>query len=176
LTDGQGPPVSEPNLRPIDPRVEIGHIHLKTADVDRVLEFYVGVLGFDVVTRWPEAAFVSAGGYHHHLAFNTWQSAGGGPPAPGTTGLFHVAIRYPTRAALGDALRRLREADWPLDGATDHGVSEALYLRDPDENGVELYWDRPREQWPKDERGKLAMYNAPLDLRSLLAEAESGNH
>jgi catechol 2,3-dioxygenase len=172
LTDG-APPVSEPNLRPLDPRVDVGHVHLKTADIDRVLEFYVGILGFDVVTRWDSAAFISAGGYHHHLGFNTWSSAGGSPPPPGTTGLFHVAIRYPTRAALGDALRRLREADWPLDGATDHGVSEALYVRDPDENGVELYWDRPAEQWPKDEHGKLTMYNAPLDLASLLAEADA---
>lgn len=175
MTEDQAPAVSEPNPRPLDSRVDIGHVHLKTADIDRVLEFYVGILGFDVVTRWREAAFVSAGGYHHHLAFNTWQSAGGSPPPPGTTGLFHVAIRYPTRAALGDALRRLHEAGWPVDGATDHGVSEALYLRDPDQNGVELYWDRPREQWPRDDQGKLTMYNAPLDLRSLLAEAEAAS-
>src|SRR5919202_3461599 len=154
--------------RPIDPGVDIGHAHLKTADIDRVYDFYVGILGFDVVFRRPEALFLSAGGYHHHLGFNTWESRGGSPPPPGTTGLYHVAIRYPTRAALGDALRRLVEAGWPIDGASDHGVSEAIYLRDPDGNGVELYRDRPREEWPRDAAGNLAMVTRRLDLRALL--------
>ncbi len=134
---------------PIDPGVDIGHVHLKVADVDRALEFYCGVLGFELMQRWgADAAFISAGGYHHHIGLNSWSSKGGSPPAPGTTGLFHTAIRYPTRRALADALRRLSEAGWPLEGASDHGVSEALYLSDPDSNGVELYWDRPREEWP----------------------------
>jgi len=155
--------------RPIDSGVDIGHVHLRTADIDRVHDFYVGVLGFDVIARMPDALFVSAGGYHHHLAFNTWQSRGGSPPPPGMTGLYHVAIRYPTRAALGDALRRLDEADWPLDGATDHGSQEALYLRDPDQNGLELYWDRPRAQWPVDAEGQLHFAMARLDLDDLLS-------
>ncbi len=158
--------------RPIDPGVDIGHVHLKVADLDRALAFYVGVLGFELTQRYgAQAAFVSAGGYHHHLGLNTWDSRGGKPPAPGTTGLFHVAIRYPTRAALGDALVRLREAGVPLDGASDHGVSEALYLRDPDGNGVELYWDRPRAAWPRDADGNMAMVTEPLDLRALLRDA-----
>jgi catechol 2,3-dioxygenase len=155
--------------RPIDPGVDVGHVHLRTADIDRVHGFYVGVLGFDVVARMRDALFVAAGDYHHHLAFNTWQSKGGSPPAPGTTGLFHVAIRYPSRAALADALRRLAEAQWPLDGATDHGTHEALYLRDPDRNGLELYWDRPQEQWPLDADGHLGFAMAPLDLDELAA-------
>jgi catechol 2,3-dioxygenase len=158
--------------RPIDPGVDIGHVHLKVADLERALRFYRDVLGFEVQERWGrDAAFLSAGGYHHHIALNTWQSRGGAPPPPGSTGLFHLAIRYPTRAALGDALRRLAEAGVGLDGATDHGVSQALYLRDPDQNGVELYWDRPREDWPRRADGSLAMVNAPLDLRGLLAAA-----
>ena len=157
---------------PIDPRVGIGHVHLKVADLDRALAFYHGVLGFEVMQRMgDQAAFLSAGGYHHHIGLNTWQSRGGGPPAPGTTGLFHVAIRYPDRATLADALRRLVDAGVPLDGAADHGVSEALYLRDPDGNGVELMWDRPREAWPRWPDGTLAMVTEALDLGALLAEA-----
>ena len=135
---------------PIDAGVRIGHVHLKVADIDRALAFYCGVLGFQLMQRiGQQAAFISAGGYHHHIGLNTWESRGGSPPAPGTTGLYHLAILYPTRAALADALRRLIEAEIPLDGASDHGVSEALYLRDPDDNGVELYWDRPQKQWPR---------------------------
>ena len=158
---------------PIDARVDIGHVHLKVADIERSLAFWCGVLGFELQQRWSDqAAFVSAGGYNHHLGLNTWESKGGSPPPPGTTGLYHVAVRYPDRRTLGDALRRLVDARWPIDGASDHGVSEAIYLRDPDGNGVELYRDRPREDWPRpeDERG-VAMFNAPLDLRALLAEA-----
>ncbi len=155
---------------PIDAGVRIGHVHLKVADLGRALDFYVGVLGFELTQRYgPGAAFVSAGGYHHHIGLNTWESLGGAPPPPGTTGLYHVAILYPTRAALGDALRRLVAAGIALDGASDHGVSEALYLRDPDQNGVELYWDRPPAAWPRHEDGSLAMTTARLDLESLLA-------
>lgn len=155
----------------IDPAVRIGHTHLKVADLDRALGFYVGVLGFEIQQIWHgQAAFVSAGGYHHHIGLNTWYSAGGSPPPPGATGLFHHAILYPTRAALADAARRVLDAGIGLDGASDHGVSEALYLRDPDENGVELYWDRPESEWPRGADGGLAMFTAPLDLRSLLAE------
>jgi len=154
----------------IDPGVRIGHVHLKVADLERALDFYHGVLGFEVMQRWgKQAAFLSAGGYHHHIGLNTWESAGGRPPAPGATGLYHLAIIYPTRAALADALRRLIAAGIELDGAADHGVSEALYLRDPDNNGVELYWDKPKEQWPRDEAGKISMYTRPLDLEQLLA-------
>jgi catechol 2,3-dioxygenase len=153
---------------PIDPRVDIGHVHLKVADLERALAFWCGVLGFVLQQRYGRgAAFVSAGGYHHHLGLNTWESAGGTPPPPGHTGLFHVAIRYPTRAALADALRRLDAAGIALDGAADHGVSEALYLRDPDGNGVELYVDRPREAWPRDAEGALAMVTQPLDVERL---------
>ena len=156
----------------IDPRVDIGHVHLKVADLDRALGFYCGVLGFELQQRWNGAAFVSAGGYHHHLGLNTWESAGGTPPPPGHTGLYHVAIRYPDRAQLADALRRLVDARIPLTGASDHGVSEALYLNDPDGNGVELYRDRPEEEWPRPPDGKgVAMGSAPLDLDALLAEA-----
>lgn len=159
------------SLPSIDPRVRIGHVHLKVADIDRSLGFYCGVLGFDLVQRFgPQAAFISAGGYHHHIGLNTWESAGGSPPPPGSTGLYHLAILYPTRALLADALRRLQAAKILLDGASDHGVSEALYLRDPDQNGVELYWDRPPEQWPRAAGGAVAMFTAPLDLRGLLAE------
>jgi catechol 2,3-dioxygenase len=155
--------------RPIDPSVRIGHVHLKVADLERALRFYCGVLGFELQQRFgPGAAFVSAGGYHHHLGLNTWESRGGSPPPPGTTGLYHVAILYPTRAALADALRRLVAASVPLDGASDHGVSEALYLRDPDGNGVELYWDRPADAWPRAADGSVAMYTRPLDLEALL--------
>ncbi len=156
---------------PIDPGVGIGHVHLKVADLDRALHFYRDVLGFQVVQRMgSQAAFLSAGGYHHHLGLNTWESRGGAPPPPGSTGLYHVAIRYPDRRSLADAYRRLEQGGVSLDGAADHGVSEALYLRDPDDNGVELYWDRPREQWPRTPEGALAMYTAPLDLSTLRAE------
>jgi catechol 2,3-dioxygenase len=157
----------------IDPRVDIGHVHLKVADVDRSLAFYIDVLGFEVQQRWgSDAAFISAGGYHHHLGLNSWESRGGTPPPPGTTGLYHVAIRYPTRAALADALRRLIDARIPLTGASDHGVSIALYLNDPDGNGVELYWDRPEEEWPRPADGQgVAMVSDPVDLQALLAEA-----
>jgi catechol 2,3-dioxygenase len=156
----------------IDPRVDIGHVHLKVADLDRALAFYVGVLGFELMQRFgDQAAFVAAGGYHHHLGLNTWESKGGAPPPPGTTGLYHVAIRYPDRKSLADALRRLLDAGVRVDGATDHGVSEALYLRDPDGNGIELYRDRPREEWPRPSDGNgVAMFNAPFDLDALLAE------
>ena len=157
--------------RPIAPGVDIGHVHLKTADIQRVHDFYVGVLGFDVMVRMPDALFLSAGGYHHHLGFNTWESAGGSPPPPGTTGLYHVAIRYPTRAALGDALRRLIDAKWQIDGASDHGTHEALYLRDPDQNGLELAWDRPESEWPRDAEGRLTFERARPDLDDLLAAA-----
>ncbi len=158
---------------PINPGVRIGHVHLKVADIERALAFYCGVLGFDLTQRiGAQAAFISAGGYHHHIGLNTWESRGGSPPAPGTTGLYHLAILYPTRAQLADALRRLIEADIPLEGASDHGVSEALYLRDPDDNGVELYWDRPREQWPRTADGELAMFTHRLDLVDLLKQAE----
>src|SRR4029079_3926017 len=154
---------------PIDPRVRIGHVHLKVADLERALKFYCGVLGFELTQRYGSgAAFSSAGGYHHHIGLNAWESLGGSPPARGTTGLFHLAVLYPTRAALADALRRLSKAGIQLDGASDHGVSEALYLRDPDENGVELYRDRPKEQWPRNSDGSLAMVTARLDLESLL--------
>ena len=157
----------------IDPRVRIGHVHLKVADLERSLMFYCGVLGFEITQRYGrQAAFVSAGGYHHHIGLNTWESLGGSAPAPGTTGLYHVAILYPTRRSLADALRRVHAAGIPLEGASDHGVSEALYLRDPDDNGVELYWDRPRELWPADAKGELAMFTRPLDLADLLREPE----
>jgi catechol 2,3-dioxygenase len=157
---------------PINPGVRIGHVHLKVADLERALGFYCGVLGFELMQRMQGAAFISAGGYHHHIGLNIWESAGGSPPFMGTTGLYHVAILYPTRPQLADALRRLIEAGIPLEGASDHGVSEALYLRDPDDNGVELYWDRPKEQWPRSADGKLAMYTHRLDLTGLLREAE----
>jgi catechol 2,3-dioxygenase len=159
--------------RPIAAGADIGHVHLKTADLDRVHAFYVGVLGFDVVARMPDALFVSAGGYHHHLAFNTWHSRGGSPPPETATGLYHVAIRYPSRAALGDALRRLIDAHWPLDGANDHGTHVALYLSDPDRNGLELYWDRPPAEWPVDASGHLEFTGRRPDLDALLAEAKS---
>src|SRR5204863_5206041 len=157
----------------IDPGADIGHVHLKVSDIERALEFYRDVLGFEVMQRWGEdAAFVSAGGYHHHIGLNTWESKGGPPPPPGTTGLYHVAIRYPSRAALGDALRRLVESGIALDGASDHGVSEAIYLHDPDGNGIELYHDRPQEDWPRDRDGSVAMFTRPLDLQALLREAQ----
>ncbi len=156
-------------VQPIDPRVTIGHVHLKVADLERALNFYCGVLGFELQQRFgSQAAFISAGGYHHHIGLNTWESAGGSPPPPRCTGLYHLAIFYPTRATLADALRRLMQAGVELDGAADHGVSEALYLRDPDGNGVELYLDRPPEQWPRTPTGELAMFTRALDLAALL--------
>ena len=156
----------------IDPRTEIGHVHLKVSDLERAVAFYSGVLGFEVTHRIGQsAAFLSAGGYHHHIALNTWESQDGGPPAPGTTGLYHFAVRYPERASLADALRRLREAGISLEGASDHGVSEALYLRDPDGNGVELYWDRPRAEWPRNADGTIRIITARLDVDALLAAA-----
>ncbi len=162
------------NAEPIDPGVDIGHVHLKVADIDRALEFYCGVLGFELQQRLgDEAAFVSAGGYHHHIGLNTWYSKGGSPPPPHSTGLFHVAIRYPSRRALAGALRRLSAAGVALSGASDHGVSEALYLQDPDGNGIEFYWDRPREEWPRPAGGEgVAMVTRPLDLPDLLAELD----
>ncbi len=161
-----------PKTIPIDPKVRIGHVHLKVADLDRALKFYCGVLGFELTQRFgSQAAFISAGGYHHHIGLNTWESAGGSPPPPGTTGLYHVAILYPTRALLADAVRRVLAAGIELEGASDHGVSEAIYLRDPDGNGVELYRDRPQEQWPRSADGGVAMFTHPLDLDGLLKEA-----
>lgn len=155
----------------IDPRVQIGHVHLKVADIDRALEFWCGVLGLELTSRLgSQAAFVSAGGYHHHIGLNTWESFGGSPPQRGATGLYHVALLYPDRASLADALRRVLAADISLEGASDHGVSEAIYLRDPDQNGVELYCDRLREEWPKGPDGELQMGTWPLDLAALLAE------
>lgn len=162
---------TEPARPPIDPAVTIGHVHFKVADLERALAFYSGVLGFEVTQRYGrDAVFLSAGGYHHHLGLNVWESRGGKPPAAGTTGLFHAAILYPTRAALADALRRLIAHGIPLDGASDHGVSQALYLHDPDGNGLELYWDRPRAEWPHQPDGRLNMGTGPLDLDELLAQ------
>jgi catechol 2,3-dioxygenase len=161
---------TRPTPNPIAAGVRIGHVHLKVADLDRALGFYCGVLGFELIQRYgAQAAFISAGGYHHHIGLNTWESLGGSPPPPGSTGLFHTAILYPTRAALADALRRVQAADIALDGASDHGVSEALYLRDPDQNGVELYWDRPQADWPVKPTGELEMFTKRLDLQALLA-------
>jgi catechol 2,3-dioxygenase len=161
--------MSEKASHVIDPQVQIGHIHLKVSDIERALKFYRDVLGFEITTRYgTQAVFLSAGGYHHHIALNTWESLGGSPPPPGTTGLYHVAILYPTRALLADALRRVLAAGVQLEGAADHGVSEALYLRDPDGNGVELYWDRAREQWPRAADGGIEMYTRRLDLEDLL--------
>lgn len=157
--------------KPIEPRVDIGHVHLKVADIERALAFYQGVLGFELTQRMGDsAAFLGAGGYHHHIGLNTWESRGGQAPPPGTTGLYHFAIRYPDRAALADALRRLDKAGVTLEGAADHGVSEALYLRDYDQNGVELYWDKPRERWPVNAKGELGMGTKRLDVPALLAE------
>jgi catechol 2,3-dioxygenase len=159
---------------PIITGTRIGHVHLKVADLDRALGFYCGVLGFEVMQRYgDQAAFISAGGYHHHIGLNTWESKGGHPPAPGTTGLFHTAILYPTRAALADALYRVLEAGIQLDGASDHGVSEALYLRDPDQNGVELYRDRSEAEWPRNPDGSLAMFTRKLDLDDLMRQRET---
>lgn len=160
---------------PIHPDVRIGHVHLKVSNLQRSLDFYCSVLGFELTQRYgTEAAFIAAGGYHHHIALNTWESAGGRPPPAGATGLYHLAILYPTRPLLADALRRLVAAGIELDGASDHGVSEALYLRDPDDNGVELYWDRPKNRWPRTKNGELAMYTRRLDLDALLKELSKG--
>ncbi len=160
--------------KPISAGVRIGHVHLKVADLDRALDFYCGVLGFGLTQKYgAQAAFISAGGYHHHIGLNTWESRGGKAPPPGSTGLYHVAILYPTRADLAGAFVRLREAGIPLDGAADHGVSEALYLHDPDHNGLELYWDRPENEWPRNSEGKIAMFTNRLDLDSLLSELET---
>ena len=170
----------ERGSRPIDPGVTIGHVHLRTADIDRVRGFYVDVLGFDVIMEardvpgWGttgDMLFVSAGGYHHHLGFNTWKSAGGGPQPDGVAGLHHVALRYPSRPALADALRRLREVDWPIRQATDHGTHEAIYLDDPDGNDLELMWDRSPEEWPRDAEGRIAFADSDLDLDALLRDA-----
>jgi catechol 2,3-dioxygenase len=157
-------------MEPIDPRVDVGHVHLKVSDLERSIAFYTQALGFELTQRYgTQAAFLSAGGYHHHVGLNTWESLGKPPPPRGATGLYHVAFRYPDRAALARALRRLVDHAVRLDGASDHGVSEALYLRDPDDNGIELYWDRPREEWPRDGAGGLRMVTGPLDLEDLLA-------
>lgn len=159
---------------PIDRGVRIGHVHLKVADLQRALDFYCGVLGFELMQRFgSQAAFISAGGYHHHIGLNTWESRGGSPPPPGSTGLYHVAILYPSRSALADALRRLTAAGIRLTGASDHGVSEALYLDDPDGNGVELYWDRPQAEWPRDGAGNLSMFTSGLELKELLKTPQS---
>jgi catechol 2,3-dioxygenase len=165
--------MTHPPSRPkdIDENIRIGHVHLKVADLDRALSFYCDVLGFHITQRYGHSAvFIAAGDYHHHIGLNTWESKGGSPPPPGSTGLYHTAILYPTRLSLADALRRINEAGLELDGAADHGVSEALYLRDPDQNGVELYWDKPRDLWPFDEKGGLQMYSKQLDLDNLRAE------
>jgi catechol 2,3-dioxygenase len=158
----------------IAPGTRIGHVHLKVADLERSLSFYCGILGFALIQKMgPQSAFISAGGYHHHIGLNTWESQGGDPPAPGTTGLYHLAILYPTRADLADALRRVAAAGIHLDGAADHGVSEALYLRDHDDNGVELYRDRPQNEWPLDSAGRVQMFTRPLDVGALLREAHA---
>jgi catechol 2,3-dioxygenase len=162
----------ESSPQPIDPRVGIGHVHLKSANLDRIHSFYVGVLGFNVVARMPNALFLAAGNYHHHLGFNTWESKDGPAPSAHMTGLYHVAILYPDRPALGDALKRLVAAAWPLDGFNDHGTHEALYLQDPDGNGLELYWDRPESEWPVDKNGHLELAGRQLDFSGLLAAAE----
>jgi len=161
----------------IAPQTRIGHVHLKVSDLDRAIHFYHEVLGFELTQRYGrQAAFLSAGGYHHHIGLNTWESAGGSQPPAGSTGLFHLAILYPSRAELADALRRLLDAGIPLEGASDHGVSEALYLRDPDGNGVELYWDRPQEQWPRNQQGEIEMFTHPLDINNLLGEAPGSDN
>src|SRR5262249_20598428 len=165
-----------PNPRPIDPGVSIGRVHLKVADLKRAIAFYCGVLGFDLMQRYgDEAAFLSAGGYHHHIALNTWESKGGSPPGPHATGLYHVAVRYPTRAALAVALRKLMDPGIGLEGASDHGVSEALYLHDPDNNGMELSWDRPKSEWPLTKDGHLDMETRALDTRELLSELKASS-
>lgn len=167
---------TDKNLKAIDPGVRIGHVHLKVSDLQRSIHFYCDVLGFEITQRYgSQAVFISAGGYHHHIGLNTWESFGGSAPPQGSTGLFHVAILYPSRKSLAEAFRRLIEAGIPLDGASDHGVSEALYLRDPDENGIELYWDRPKDEWPRTPDGELAMFTQRLDMNRLLQEAEANS-
>lgn len=161
----------EKSKNPIQAGVDIGHVHLKTANLEKIHDFYVDILGFDVTAKLSNAIFLSSGGYHHHLAFNTWESENGDRPAFGTVGLYHVAIRYPTRALLSDALIRLKSASWPIEGVSDHGTHEALYLNDPDGNGLELYWDRPESEWPVNEKGELQMTNSMPVLESLLKEA-----
>ncbi len=162
----------EKNSNPIDPQVQIGHVHMKASNIQKMYDFYVGVLGFDVVMRLSNALFLSAGGYHHDLAFNTWESEKGTPSPQGTTGLYHIAILYPDRTSLGDALIRLSTAKWPLEGVNDHGTHEALYLRDPDDNGLELYWDRPESEWPLDKDGYLAFGGGQLDIEGLIEEGK----
>ena len=162
--------MSAPSTGPIDPRVRIGHAHLKVSDLQRSVDFYCGVLGFELTARYPGAAFISAGGYHHHFGLNTWHSLGGSAPPRNTTGLYHIAILYPDRRTLADAVRRLMKAGIPLDGSSDHGVSEALYLHDPDGNGLELYRDRPQEEWPRDAGGNFVLVNEPFDVEALLRE------
>lgn len=157
-------------MNPIDPGVRVGHVHLRASDLARIEAFYVGILGFLVTARLPGAIFLAAGDYHHHLAFNTWQTRGGSPAPPGTTGLFHVALRYPTKESLADAVHRLVEAEWPIDGTADHGTHLAVYLRDPEQNGLELAWDRPREEWPRDAAGNVLFETSPLDLETLLPD------
>ncbi len=167
---------TDKNLKAIDPGVRIGHVHLKVSDLQRSIHFYCDVLGFEITQRYgSQAVFISAGGYHHHIGLNTWESFGGSAPPQGSTGLFHVAILYPSRKSLAEAFRRLIEAGIPLIGASDHGVSEALYLRDPDENGIELYWDRPKDEWPRTPDGELAMFTQRLDMNRLLQEAEANS-
>jgi len=164
--------MSEPSIS-IHPQTQIGHVHLKVSDLERAVKFYTEVMGFDLIQRYGNsAAFVSAGGYHHHIGLNTWESRNGKPPPHGTTGLYHVAILYPNRTELARAFKRLLDHEWPIDGASDHGVSEAIYLRDPDNNGIEIYCDRPRDEWPKDANGELAMVSEPIDLESLLKELD----
>jgi len=182
-TKGSGSYVGNPGIetgikpverapRPIDAGTDIGHVHMRAGDLQKIKDFYVGILGFDVMIEGPTMLFLAAGGYHHTLGFNTWESKAGRPAAAGTTGLYHIAIRYPTRAALGDALRRLRDAEYPIDGFNDHGTHEAIYLRDPEENGLELCWDRPPEEWDRDAQGHYALGNRRLDLAGLLHEGE----
>jgi catechol 2,3-dioxygenase len=157
--------------QPIDGRASIGHVHLKVSDLERSARFYTEVLGFEITARYGQSAiFLSAGGYHHHIGLNTWESAGGSPPPPNSTGLYHFAILLPGRKELAVAVKRLADRKWPIEGASDHGVSEAIYIRDPDDNGIELYADRPENQWPRDPQGRFTMYTRPLDLDSLMAE------
>ncbi len=170
---GEKPATTEKVKLPIPAGTTIGHVHLKVSDIPKALKFWRDVLGFEVmITDNVSMAFLSAGGYHHHIGLNTWDSMNGKPPAPGTTGLYHAAVLYPTRKDLAQAVQRLVDHNWPIDGASDHGVSEAIYLRDGDHNGVELYWDRPRDQWPKDEDGTVTMYTKRLDFDSLMKEIE----
>lgn len=164
---------AEPNQNPIDPATTIGHVHMKASDLKAIERFYVDILGFSIMSRYPEALFLAAGHYHHHLAFNTWTSHGGTPPSFGTTGLYHIAIKYPTRKALADALKRLIDAEYRIDGLSDHGTQEALYLRDPEENGVELYWDRPESEWPVDAQGRIIFKNQLFDVDDLLNELKN---